>query len=44
MPRTEAHLARHTNQKLKGVSFAVIGAIFGVPAVFSLKHYLPMRE
>ena len=36
MPRTEAHLARHTNQKLKGVSFAVIGAIFwGASGIFT---------
>ena len=36
MPRTEAHLARHPNQKLKGVSFAVIGAIFwGASGIFT---------
>lgn len=36
MPRTEAYLARHTNQKLKGVSFAVIGAIFwGASGIFT---------
>ena len=36
MPRTEAYLARHTNQTLKGVSFAVIGAIFwGASGIFT---------
>lgn len=41
MSRTETHLVNQNDQKLKGVIFAVVGAIFGVLAVYSPKCYLP---
>lgn len=34
MPRTEAHLDRHTNQNYKVFLSPLSGLFFGVPAVF----------
>ena len=36
MPRTEAHLTNDSNRKIKGVTFAVVGAIFwGASGIFT---------
>ncbi len=41
MSRTETHLVNQNDQKLKGVIFAVVGAIFWGASGYSPKCYLP---